>query len=298
MFFFNQNKEFFMKNILYIALFMFVAATTFAQAPNKISYQTVIRNASNALVSNQTVGVRISILSGSATGTAVYVETHNPVTNANGLASFQIGDGTVSSGTFANIDWSSNNYFVRTEVDPAGGTNYSITGTSELLSVPYALHAPSPIRAWSLGLSSNFGIIRGTESTLIWNQVNLSADNSYNSTTGVFTAPKDGLYNVQAYLDGANHGSHDNDCNFSLVVEVNGTDRYVIDVLNMYTSDANSSVGGGGYQLHLSGSKLLDLSAGDSFTFEVNYNTVSTNGQSSAVRTSSHADIIYYPKNF
>jgi len=115
--------------------------TLLAQAPEKMSYQAVVRDASNALVASQAVGVQISILQTTATGTAVYVETQTPTTNINGLVSIEIGSGTVVSGTFNTIDWSNGPYFIKTETDPTGGTNYTINGTSQLMSVPYALHA-------------------------------------------------------------------------------------------------------------------------------------------------------------
>jgi hypothetical protein len=124
----------------FIAIVVMVSSAM-AQAPQKMSYQSVIRNASGALIANQAVGVKISLLQGSATGTAVYVETQNPTTNANGLASFQIGGGTVVSGNFASINWAAGPYFVKTETDPTGGSNYSIAGTTQLLSVAYALYA-------------------------------------------------------------------------------------------------------------------------------------------------------------
>lgn len=120
---------------------MLLVVVILAQSPEKMSYQTVIRNASNTLVINQTVGVKISLLQGSATGSSVYAETHTITTNANGLASLQIGGGTVVSGTFSSIDWANGPYFIKTETDPSGGTNYTLTGTSQLLSVPYALYA-------------------------------------------------------------------------------------------------------------------------------------------------------------
>lgn len=106
-----------------------------------MSYQAVIRNSSGGLVTSHPVGIRISILQGTATGTAVYVETHTPTTNANGLAIIEIGGGSIVSGTFSGINWASNNYFLKTETDPAGGTDYTISGTSQLLSVPYALNS-------------------------------------------------------------------------------------------------------------------------------------------------------------
>ncbi len=74
-------------------------------------------------------------------GAAVYVETHETTTNENGLVTLAIGDGTVVSGKFDTIHWEKGPYFLKTEIDPAGGTNYTITGTSQLLSVPYALYA-------------------------------------------------------------------------------------------------------------------------------------------------------------
>jgi hypothetical protein len=130
-----------MKKIISICAAILMAATVFAQSPNKMSYQAVIRNTSNALVNNSTVGMRISILQATPSGTSVYIETQTPTTNANGLASIEIGGGTVVSGTFSTIDWSNGPYFIKTETDPSGGTNYTITGTSQLLSVPYALYA-------------------------------------------------------------------------------------------------------------------------------------------------------------
>ncbi|OYU94929.1 MAG: hypothetical protein CFE21_14720 [Bacteroidetes bacterium B1(2017)] len=106
-----------------------------------MSYQAVVRNSSFALVVNTTIGMKISILQGTSTGAVVYSETQTPVTNANGLATIEIGGGTVVSGTFASINWANGPFFIKTETDPAGGTAYSITSTTQLLSVPYALYA-------------------------------------------------------------------------------------------------------------------------------------------------------------
>jgi len=133
-----------MKKFLTFSTAVLLMASVFAQAPEKMSYQAVIRNSSEALVTNTTVGMQISILQGSASGTAVYVETQSPTTNANGLVNIELGGGTVVSGNFSTINWANGPYFVKTETDPDGATGgiaYTITGTSQLLSVPYALYA-------------------------------------------------------------------------------------------------------------------------------------------------------------
>src|SRR5690606_23742410 len=105
------------------------------------------------------IAIRISILQGDENGTAVYVETHSTPSNNQGLVSLAIGSGTGVSGDFSEIDWSKDPYFIKTETDPSGGTYYSITGTSQLMSVPYALHAKS---------------VEGITSTDIDNLANLS----------------------------------------------------------------------------------------------------------------------------
>jgi len=135
-----MNKFFFAASIILALAFQAVYA--FAQAPQKVSYQMVVRDASGQLVKESTVGVQMSILQGSAEGSTVYVETHTPTTNVNGLVSIEVGNGTPApQNTFADIDWASGPYFLKAETDPAGGSSYTISGISEILSVPYALHA-------------------------------------------------------------------------------------------------------------------------------------------------------------
>jgi hypothetical protein len=129
-----------MKKIAFI-FSIFLYGIVLGQVPQKLSYQAVIRDASNNIVSNQPVGIRISIIQGSPTGTPVYIETHNPMTNTDGLVSIEIAGGVVVSGTFSVIDWSKTPYFLFTEVDPTGGVSYSIFSTTELMSVPFALFA-------------------------------------------------------------------------------------------------------------------------------------------------------------
>lgn len=127
-----------------IIFFSFLICSVFrasAQVPQTMSYQAIIRDQNGALVKEQTVGMQISILQYSDTGAAVYTETHTTTTNANGLVSLSIGNGSAVTGLFDEIDWADGPFFIKTETDPTGGTNYTIVGVSPLLSVPYALYA-------------------------------------------------------------------------------------------------------------------------------------------------------------
>ena len=130
-----------MKKIILTAALFASIFTANAQSPNKMSYQAVVRNTSNALITNAAIGVQISIVQGSANGSIVYSETHSATTNANGLTTVEIGAGGNQQGDFSTINWSNGPYFLRSEIDPNGGVSYTIYSTSELLSVPYAKHA-------------------------------------------------------------------------------------------------------------------------------------------------------------
>ena len=124
-----------------VFIMMLATASLFAQTPQSFKYQAVVRNSDGTPHTNKEVSMRISILSGSASGTAVYVEAHKPASTDLGLVNLEIGKGTSTTGTFTAIDWSAGTYFVKVEFDPNGGTNYTLLGTSQLLSVPYALYA-------------------------------------------------------------------------------------------------------------------------------------------------------------
>ena len=131
-----------MKNIRVIAL-LILSLNAFGQSPAGMNYQAVVRDANDDLVVNQQISIRISIIKDNLFGASVYVETHSPTTNSNGLFSLHIGDGTVSYGSFSNIAWGSNTFFLKTEVDIAGGTSYLPLGTSEFMSVPYSFYSDS-----------------------------------------------------------------------------------------------------------------------------------------------------------
>ena len=131
----------------------FLSLGIYAQMPEKISYQAIIRNTDGEIIGNSTIGIKISILQQSMNGEEVYQESHLPLTNENGLVTVQIGTGTVLNGTFTDIDWSNGSFFLETQIDLNGGDNYSITGLTELLSVPYALYAKT---AGNLTLDNNY----------------------------------------------------------------------------------------------------------------------------------------------
>jgi hypothetical protein len=129
------------KLILSIVAIATISLSSLGQAPEGFKYQAVVRDAGNTILNNQAVGMRMTIQQGSIGGTTVYQETFSPTTNAYGIVNLEIGNGTVLSGTFANIDWANGPFYIETAVDLAGGTAYTVMGTSQLMSVPYALYA-------------------------------------------------------------------------------------------------------------------------------------------------------------
>ena len=150
----------------------------YTQVPQKMSYQAVVRNTTGNLITNSSVSMKISILQGSATGTPVYTETHSASTNSSGLVTIEIGGGTMVNGSFSGINWANGIYFLKTEIDPTGGINYTISGVNQLLSVPYALHAKT----------ADNGITQAQADAIVAN----SAKNSYPSADAAKLAGIDG----------------------------------------------------------------------------------------------------------
>jgi hypothetical protein len=132
-----------MKTLYSVLLLMLISTLAYSQAPEAFSYQAVIRNGAGDVLVNSQVAVQASILQGSEAGTAVYVERFNPTTNDHGLIALKLGKGNVQSGTFNSIDWGSDSYYIKIEVDPNNGTDFTSMGASQLLSVPYALYSAS-----------------------------------------------------------------------------------------------------------------------------------------------------------
>ena len=128
-----------MKKLSTFLLFFF-ALSAVAQTPEGFNYQSVVRDASGEILANTTIGVEFKLHQTTTDGTVVYTETHTPTTNAYGVFNLVVGQGT-STDTFSTISWSSNTHFLEVSVDVAGGTSYTSMGTTQLLSVPYALQA-------------------------------------------------------------------------------------------------------------------------------------------------------------
>ena len=164
------------KLIVLIGLYLCVLLA-FAQTPQSFQYQSVVRDGNGDVVINQSVSFQVSLISGSSTGTVMYVETHDATTNAFGLVILAIGEGTVVSGSFAGINWSSALHFIKVEADITGGTNYVDMGTTQLLSVPYALNAKTSEDAFS----GNYSDLNGVP-------VNVS---SFSNDAGYITSPND-----------------------------------------------------------------------------------------------------------
>ena len=130
-----------MKQIITTFFALFMAIAIWAQAPQAFNYQAVIRDADGNLLENQAVGIKISLLQGSSTGQEVYAETHATTTNPFGQVDLKIGTGTLLTGQFDTISWGAGPYYLQLAVDLTGGTNYAVMGTTQMLSVPYAIYA-------------------------------------------------------------------------------------------------------------------------------------------------------------
>jgi hypothetical protein len=210
-------KQFF--TFLFAILFFSIVS---AQTPDMMSYQAVVRNSSNSLITNTQVTMQISILQGSMTGTPVYMETQTPSTNENGLVSIQIGNGTLVSGNFSAINWANGPYFIKTETDPDGsngGIQYTISGTSQLLSVPYALYAKAAgstasTPAHYVGELYGGGVVAWVDNTglhgLIVSMVDLSTAQAWSNVTGTAintTNDWSGVTNTTAITGQSGHTS-------------------------------------------------------------------------------------------
>jgi len=147
--------------VLTVLTFIFVLnPSIFAQSPQAFNYQAVVRNNAGELTANQPVSLRISIRSGTAGGTILYQESHQVTTNVAGLINLLIGSGTPTSGSFTSIAWASGTMFLQVEIDATGGNNYVNMGTTQIVSVPYALYAP-PDNDWTISGTKQYSAVSG-----------------------------------------------------------------------------------------------------------------------------------------
>ena len=194
--------------ILPFLSFILLATIALAQSPQAINYQAVARDNSGNLLTNKTIAIKISILTGSSSGTVEYSETFSSAsTNGFGVFSLQIGTGNVVSGTFNTIKWESANHYLKVEMDASGGSSYTTMGTSQLVSVPYAMFAN---KSGSTDLSKSklgdIGDVKGTfykGQVLKWDGTNWSAANDSigtgTGTGGGGVSALNDLTDVKAY---------------------------------------------------------------------------------------------------
>lgn len=151
-----------MKKLILFITFS-ISISLFAQSPSAFHYQAVVRDVNGEALSNQNVSFRIGILQGSETGPNIYLETHAMETNDFGMASLEVGNGTIVSGDFSAIDWGDDNYFLNIEIDIAGGNNYLQMGVSQLLSIPYALHSKTSDDDgdWTITGNNMYSVVSG-----------------------------------------------------------------------------------------------------------------------------------------
>lgn len=208
-----------MRRFSIIIITVLVSVMAFPQSPQKISYQAVIRNSNNTLVVNTTIGVKINLHQDSPTGTIVYTETQTPTTNANGLISIEIGGGV----GFGSINWASGIYFIETQIAVVAPlTTYTISTTSQFLSVPFALYANTAGGVNSGGRTNEhyagelygggvvFWVDHSGEHGLIVSMIDLSTNQIWSNVTNALigtTNDWDGASNTLAIIGQAGHTS-------------------------------------------------------------------------------------------
>jgi len=213
--------------LMMLWFFYMLTLNALSQAPQGFNYQAVVRDDAGNIVGDQIVGIKISIMQGSVDGTVVYSETHSPTTNSFGLVTLEIGDGTVTFGNFTTIDWGSSTYFLKVELDATGGTTYTEMGTSQILSVPYALHSKKAENVFS-----------GDYLDLLNTPTNVS---SFSNDVGYLTSftesdPVFGIHVSADYITDGNTG-WDNSYGF-ITASSKETLTYKSGNISMWTNDA------------------------------------------------------------
>ena len=225
------------KITLSIIALLAITFTSFGQAPEGFKYQSVIRDASNAILINQPVGIRLTILQTSPTGTAVYTETFSETSNAYGLVNLEIGTGTTTD-DFSAIDWASGPYFIETAIDVTGGTTYAVMGTSQLMSVPYALYSKTSGDAFS----GNYSDLTGAPA----NVSSFTNDAGYISDPDDADADPSNEMNISVVLNGTNLETTDG--GGTIVTDLSGIAsggaNWTLNGTNIYNGNSGSVVVG------------------------------------------------------
>ena len=230
-----------------IIIMLFFPFFAIAQAPQKINFQSILRNNNGEVVANKSVSLKISILSGSISGNSVYSETHTKTTDASGLISLQIGNGTVLSGVFSNISWGNAPHFIKLEADFSGGNNFVLLGSQELMSVPYALYA-SKTDTSSLNLVNRFNSKVNVSDTIsLSNRIDTKSslsDTSLLNLTNRFSSKvniSDTSNMLANYRNGLNAKAPINNPTFTGTVS--GIDKNMVGLGNVdNVSDANKPI--------------------------------------------------------
>lgn len=158
-----------MKTLFTLVFYFAVLGAITAQAPQAFNYQGVARDNAGVPLSNQNISLEIALLEGSPTGVEVYKETHQVSTGATGVFSLQVGTGAAINGNFTDIDWGAADHYLQLGLDATGGSNYQTMGTSQLLSVPYALYAENGFDEYVFGgydLVDNTGLFLSNPDSL------------------------------------------------------------------------------------------------------------------------------------
>ncbi|MDT8413414.1 MAG: hypothetical protein RQ875_13200 [Vicingaceae bacterium] len=257
-----------MKATLLTLIALTISLCSFGQSPEAFKYQAVVRNSGGTIITNQAVGYQLSILQGSPSGTSVYTETFNPTTNAYGLVNLEIGTG-VTTDDFSLIDWANGPYYIETSIDINGGTNYIVMGASQLVSVPYALHAKTA-EAITGGISETdpiFGAsvasgITGSDTTYWNNKLDIEVDGSITNEIQALSISNDTVYlsdggfvKLPAGFDGqyssltgtpTNVGTFTNDVGYlTSFTEVDGDTTNELQTLSKIGLNISLSNGGG-----------------------------------------------------
>ena len=230
-----------MKRILTMAGAIFMACSAIAQAPERMTYQAVVRDAQNEIVANQGVSVEVSITQTTVSGTVVFEERHSPSTNVNGLFTIILGTGTPLSGSLGSIDWSQGPYFLNSNIDPTGGSNYSIQASTQLVSVPYAMYAEAAGSIANIDVYLQNNASFDTAVTNIINSIGLSnpvIDASI-SNDSLFLSLGDGSTVNVGFIGGGGAGGSD-DQNLTSAVLSGGLLTLSIENGNSVTVDLSS----------------------------------------------------------